>query len=281
MTDNLFFLASKLFWLLISPDSLILLLAVSGWILLVAGRITLARRLLSLCALILICVAFLPLGQVLLQPLEARYPAGAALPAKVDGIIVLGGGIDAELSAAWQQPQLNDAAERLTAFAWLAGLYPEARLVYSGGSGSLTRQQFREAEYAPWLLNQLGLEGREVLYESESRNTHENVLNSRELLQPQAGENWLLVTSAYHMPRAVGVFCQQDWPVNAWPVDHHSNPGQLWQVQFSLLNNLALLRTGIREWLALLAYRISGRSMQLLPGQHNDCAAPSTAETAS
>lgn len=273
MTDNFFFISAKLFWALASPDSLILLLALLGWGFLALGRNRIARRLLSLCTLLLLCIAFLPLGQWLLAPLEARFPANIALPAEADGIIVLGGAIDPQLSAAWQQTQLNDAAERLTAFVYLAKLYPGAQLVYSGGSGSLTGQQFREADHAPFILAQLGLEERAIIYESESRNTHENAANSRVLVNPGAGQDWVLVTSAYHMPRAVGVFCAQDWPVTAYPVDHRALPGQSWRVEFSLLDNLAQLRTAMREWLALAAYRLTGRSGQLLPGLENYCAA--------
>lgn len=271
MSDGLFLVLSKLAWALLSPDSLIVLLALGGWLFLLAGRQRAARALIALCTLLLLWLSFVPLGEWILAPLEKRFPANVALPAQVDGIVVLGGAIDPVLSAAWQQAELGGGAERVTAFAYLASLYPDAQLVYTGGSGDLLRQQDREADFAPYLLGQLGLGNRAIIYESESRNTWENAVNCKQLVNVQTDEEWILVTSAYHMPRAVGVFCQRGWPVTPYPVDHQSESGNLWRVQFGLLGNLGELRTGLREWLALIAYRITGRSDRLLPGAGRQC----------
>lgn len=275
MSDGLFFTVSKVLWAILAPGSLLVLLVLAAWLTLLAGRHRLARRLLSLATLLLVLVSALPLGEWLLAPLERRFPASSALPAEADGIIVLGGAVDAERSASWQQTELTEAGERITAFVYLARLYPQAQLIYSGGNPALGGSEFKEADYAPYLLAQLGLEeSRALLVESESRNTWENVSNSLALINPAGStpaSDWIVVTSAFHMPRAIGVFCRQQWPVYAYPVDHRTTPNRLWRLQFTPLQNLQQFELGLREWLGLLAYRISGRSDRLLAGNQNHC----------
>ncbi|NQV69511.1 MAG: YdcF family protein [Pseudohongiella sp.] len=269
--DTLFFLASKIIWAVISPDSLIVLLGVSAWLALVFGWMKLSRRLLACCALLLLLIGFFPLGEWLISPLENRFVANAALPARVDGIIVLGGAISPRLSNIWQQAEMNGSADRLTNFLYLANLYPSAQLVFTGGNGSVSEQEFKEADMARVLFDQLGLAERAFIYESESRNTYENALNSKTLVSPQPEENWLLVTSAFHMPRSIGSFCAQQWALQPYPVDHYGMKGDLWRLEFNFTNNLDILRMAIREWVGLVAYRVTGKTEQFLPGDQNYC----------
>lgn len=269
--DSIFFLASKIIWALISPDSLLVILGMGAWLSLLVGWKQVSRNLLALLALLLLLIGSVPVGEWLIAPLETRFQANAALPARVDGVIVLGGAVNPRLSDSWGQTELEASADRLTAFSYLASLYPQAQLVYTGGSASVAEQEFKEADYVGFLLAQLGLQQAAIIYESASRNTAENVGNSKPLVNPQPGQNWILVTSAYHMPRAIGVFCQQQWPVHAYPVDHYSQPARLWRLKFRFAENLGLLRTAMREWAGLVAYRVSGRSDRLLAGDHNQC----------
>jgi uncharacterized SAM-binding protein YcdF (DUF218 family) len=271
--DTVFFLASKVIWVLISPDSLIVILGVSAWVAAILKWQRISKSLLASCALLLLLIGFFPVGEWLIAPLENRFTANMALPSKVDGIVVLGGAILPQMSNSWQQPEINDAAERLTNFLYLARLYPNAQLVFTGGSGAVTEQEFKEAAMAQILFEQLGLAERAIIFESESLNTSENARNSKELVTPENNENWLLITSAFHMPRSIGVFCQQQWVVQPYPVDHYSQKGNLLRVDFSFGENLSVLSLAIREWVGLVAYRISGRTDRLLPGIDNNCAA--------
>ena len=271
--DTVFFLASKIIWALISPDSLIVILGVSAWIAAILKWQRISKSLLASCALLLLLIGFFPVGEWLIAPLENRFTANMALPSKVDGIVVLGGAILPQMSNSWQQPEINGAAERLTNFLYLARLYPNAQLVFTGGSGAVTEQEFKEAETAQMLFKQLGLAERAIIFESESRNTSENARNSKELVTPENNENWLLITSAFHMPRSIGVFCQQQWVVQPYPVDHYSQKANLLRVNFSFGENLLVLGVAIREWVGLVAYRISGRTDRLLPGIDNNCTA--------
>lgn len=235
------------------------------------GWSKLSRRLLGLCALLLLLIGFLPLGEWLISPLENRFAANAALPAQADGIIVLGGALSPDKSAAWNQVEMNEASERISNFLYLANLYPGAQLVFTGGSGSVTQQEFKEADYAQLLFEQLGVTERALLFESESRNTMENASNSKALVQPTPNQSWILITSAFHMPRAVAIFCQQDWPVHPYPVDHYSEKGNLWRVEFAFSDNLSVLRRAVREWVGLVAYRVTGRTDRFLAGDDNNC----------
>lgn len=271
--DTVFFLASKIIWALISPDSLIVILGVSAWIAGILKWQRASRALLGSCALLLVLIGFFPVGEWLIAPLENRFTTNAALPSEVDGIIVLGGALSPLMSNIWQQPEVGGGADRLTNFLYLARLYPNAQLVFTGGSGAVTEQEFKEAEMAQILFDQLGLAERAIIYESESRNTSENARNSKQLVTPENDENWLLVTSAFHMPRSVGVFCQEQWIVQPYPVDHYSQKGNLLRLDFSFGDNLSVLRIAIREWVGLIAYRISGRTDRLLSGKDNNCAA--------
>jgi len=271
MLDGFFFVASKVIWALISPDSLIVLLGLAAWLALMLGWQRVSRWALSLLTLLLLGIGFLPVGEWLIAPLESRFTSNAALPAEADGIIVLGGAISPALSQTWGQVEINASGERLTALLYLAGLYPGAQLVYSGGSGELDQQRYREADYAQFLLAGIGLADRAIVFERDSRNTAENASNSRTLVNPAPDEDWILVTSAYHMPRAVGVFCRQDWPVTPYPVDHKAGTGNLLRVELAFADHLETLRTALHEWVGVLAYRVTGRSSQLLPSDSNYC----------
>ncbi|HTQ98808.1 MAG TPA: YdcF family protein [Candidatus Acidoferrum sp.] len=262
--DTLFFVLSKTLWPLLRPDALLLLALVALLVLIRRQSLRWAQRLLLAVIVALLIVAVVPLWAWLQAPLEHRFAANPELPARVDGIIVLGGFLDPELSAYWQQPEVSDSAERALAFAELAKRYPDARLVMSGGSGLLLGPGKREADYMPRLLESLGVDGARVLLERDSRNTYENAVNSKRLVQPKPGEHWVLVTSAFHMPRAVGVFCRQGWPVTPWPVDHQWSP-QANAMDFELAGHWLLLDNIVHEWLGLLAYHLSGKTDALFP----------------
>ena len=183
--DALFFYISKLIWLLASPDSLLLILILLSLFLLSIGKQKQGKILLSSVSAILIIIAFFPIGEWLLYPLESRFQTNPTLPEKVDGIIVLSGAENAELSHIWQQVELGAAAERDLTFLKLARQYPDAKLVFTGGSGSLTKQQFKGADVAKKLFKQLNFDTKRIIFERKSRNTYENIIYSKELINPK------------------------------------------------------------------------------------------------
>src|SRR5690349_967770 len=199
------FIASKLFWAVMAPGNLLLLLLLAGVLWLARSRQRRGLGLVGVVALLLLTIAVMPLGQWLVLPLELRFPV-PSLPERVDGIVVLGGGVDAWTSRAHGQTVLNDAGDRIVQAAVLARRHPEARLVLSGGEGTMLAYGEQEAEYARALLVELGVPAERIVLEDRSRNTYENAVFARQVAKPRPGETWLLVTSAMHMPRSVGCF---------------------------------------------------------------------------
>lgn len=257
-----FFNLSKLFWFLARPDHLpvwLLLCALLGlWV----GRRRLAALLLGLDALYLLAFTLLPLGDALLMPLETRF--AHQLPQQVEGILVLGGGELAEESAYWQQVQFNHSGERLALIPLLARRYPQAKIVFSGGSGSVLRPGFRGGDVAQAYFDGLGL-GARLLIERDSRNTWENARNTIDALGGVPEGNWLLVTSAYHMPRAMGVFRHQGWALIPCPVDYHALSRYGARLDPGLWENLRDVQIALREWVGLAVYYLTDKTDQLFP----------------
>ena len=265
--DTLFFYISKIIWLLASPDSLLLILLLFSLTLLFLGKISSAKKLLSVVSLAFILIAFFPLGEWLLHPLESQFKTNPTLPTNVDGIIVLSGSEKAELSHIWNQVEVGAAAERNLAFLNLARRYPKAKLVFTGGTGRLTKQNYKAADVAKKLFEQQNFNIKRITFESKSRNTFENAINSKEIVKPLKNEKWVLITTGWHMPRSIGIFCKVDWKTIPYPVDHQTRKGSLYRIDFDFAKNLVLLKTGIKEWLGLFAYYLSSKTTSLLPKQ--------------
>lgn len=257
------FVLSKLFWAVASPDSLIVILLMLG----IAARLArwrwIGRALFGAGALLVFAITFLPMGDWLLRPLETRFPR-PVLPESVDGIIILGGGIDEHLTQAWGQPKVTEAASRLIMGVGLARKYPAARVLYTGGSASIQHPDESEADTAGVVLATMGVEGDRVILEKRSRNTLENAVFSKDLVQPKPGETWVLVTSAYHMPRSVGVFRRAGWSVVPFPVDYGIMPTREFDPSF--LAGLNAVFWGSKEWIGLLFYYAADRTDALFPG---------------
>lgn len=257
------FLASKLFWAVIAPGDLLLLLLLAGLIAQALGRRR-GFRLALFAALALLAIAVLPLGDWLGTPLEARFPV-PALPQHIDGIILLGGAVEPAITRSHGQVALNEAAERITETVALARRHPEAKLLLSGGDASiLPRPGEKEADDTKRLLMELGIPAERMLIEDRSRNTYENALYSRAIAAPKPGEVWVLVTSAAHMPRAVGCFRHLGWNVLPYPVDYRTEANP--RLDFMLSIHLGELDFAAKEWIGLVAYRLLGRTDSLFPG---------------
>jgi uncharacterized SAM-binding protein YcdF (DUF218 family) len=214
-------------------------------------------------------VWLLPVDQWALLPLEDRFPQVAQPPSHVDGIIVLGGAVLLDLTADRGIPSMNDAAERMTTGVALALRYPTARLVFTGGRGSLMPGELTEADAARALFVSLGVAPARLVMESASRTTYDNAVMTKALVQPQPGQTWILVTSAAHIPRSVGLFRAAGWPVLPWPVGYKSAHGLTSWLPYSLGKHLLQLDEAMHEWIGLVAYRIMGRTDTLFPGPEN------------
>jgi uncharacterized SAM-binding protein YcdF (DUF218 family) len=262
----MFFILSKTAGFFAVPSNLFILIGIVGLVLL-CTRVTRLASWLVVTSLVLIAVAGLsPFGYALLLPLEQRFPAWDASRGPPDGIVVLGGSIWSDVSAARGVIKLNDAAERITATVELARRYPNARIIFSGGSGALMSEQLPEAPFAAKEFVALGVAPGRITAEEQSRNTVENAVFSRLIVNPKPGERWLLVTSAYHMPRAMGVFRAAGFPVEAYPVDWRTRGSvDLLRLSGSLSEGLARTDTAVHEWVGLIVYRLTARTNELFP----------------
>src|SRR2546421_7323761 len=263
----MFFVLAKVLSFFTLPSNILVSLGLVG-ILLMATRFARAGRWLMVAALVLLAIAGLsPLGNAIILPLEDRFPPWDASRGAPTGIISLGGAFDTVVSTARGEVALNEAAERLTAIAELVRRYPQAHIVFSGGSGRLIYGGATEAELAARLFESFGIARQRVILESKSRDTDENARFTKELLQPRQDERWLIVTSAHHMPRAVGVFRAAGFPVEAYPVDYRTRRAIDLLRPFSTLGDgLRRTDTAAREWVGLVVYRVTGRTNELFPG---------------
>ena len=258
---------SKTVGYLALPTNFLLALGLIGALLLLTRFARAGRWLMAVALVLLAICAFSPLGNFLLYPLEQRFPTWDSSRGEPDGIIVLGGPIDADLSVARGVPVITAAADRIIGGATLAHRYPNARLVYTGGSSNLISNDAKEADYATALFQGLGIPKSRLIMERQSRNTKENAEFSKQIVRPKPGERWVLVTSAYHMPRAIGLFRKAGFAVEAYPVDWKTGTKEdLFKYYVIADDGLQLVDTGVREWLGLIAYRVSGNTDELLPG---------------
>lgn len=257
------FTVQKLVWWALQPANLVFLVLCAGVALLWTRKVRQGKVLLTLLLLFLGALALFPVTAFLAKPLEGHFPTRTP-PTQVDGIIVLGGAVHPRLTQAHAQPALNDGAERMTTFVELAQRYPEAKLLFTGGSSALMGSSLSEAEVARHFFEPYGLTER-VLYEDRSRDTFENALLSQRLATPSDQETWLLVTSALHMPRAVGVFRKVGWSVLPYPVDFRSTGDLSFRPTLDVFQELLEFNRVASEWLALLAFRLLGRTDTLLP----------------
>jgi uncharacterized SAM-binding protein YcdF (DUF218 family) len=263
----LFFVLSKTFGIMLLPTELLILVGIAGALLLATRWASLGRRLMAASLLLLAICGFSPLGNWLLYPLESRFPAWDAARGAPDGVVVLGGSIDADISAAHGVAVVHAAADRIIAAAALARRYPNARLIFTGGSANLISNDAREADYAAEIFERLGVPRERLTMERRSRNTEENAEFTKAIAAPKRGERWLLVTSAYHMPRSVGLFRKAGFAVEPYPVDWRIG-GRADLLRFSAFAVDGLQHTdlAVHEWIGLAAYRITGKTSQLLPG---------------
>lgn len=265
----MFFILSKTVTVLLMPSSLILLAGLVGMALMVTARRRAGIRLMVTSIVLLLIGGLSPLGAVLTHVLEARFPqwekAGGPSRGVPTGIIVLGGGISSGLSRQTGTGVVSADGGRVVALAHLARLYPGARIIYSGGDATLAGNRRPETDYLAPLLDDFGIPRSRVELETRSRNTAENAEYSKAIADPKPGERWLLVTSAQHMPRAVGCFRAAGFAVEPYPVAWRSDPVPAFWPSPAVGHNLERFDNAAREWLGLLAYRLSGKTSALFP----------------
>ncbi|WGF86254.1 YdcF family protein [Marinivivus vitaminiproducens] len=258
------FILSKLFWRLLAPSNALFLCLVLGFAFRGLGWRGVGTALLATGGAALVLVLVLPVGTWLATVIENRFPQFAP-EGPIEGIIVLGGGVDQRLTLARGQVALGPESERFTAVIALARRFPDARLAFTGGNSNLGQDWPSEAAVVGAFWQDLGFDVSRVSFEDRSRNTWENAVFSRERLRPQPDQRWLLVTSAMHMPRAVGCFRQAGWNVVPYAVDFTTTGSFTLDEPFNVAHRLAALDQVFKELIGLAVYRMLGRTGSLFP----------------
>jgi uncharacterized SAM-binding protein YcdF (DUF218 family) len=269
----MYFLLSKTLGALLTPTTFITVLGLAGLVLLCLRLVRWGRALITASVSLLVICGLTPIGYFLLVPLENRFPVWDASAGAPAGVVILGGSIDPDLSSGRGFAVVPVAADRMVAAAELARRFPNIPVIYTGGSADLFSQDAREADYATEYFERLGLPKGRVTLERASRNTMENASFTRAIANPKPSEHWLLVTSAFHMPRSVGLFRNAGFSVEAYPVDWLTSSRPVW-IDRPLE---ALRRTDIacREWMGLIVDWVLGKSEQLFPSPRPAEAPPS------
>ncbi len=264
---SVFYLLSKPLWFLATPSNALVFFAFIGLMLTLTRFARLGRRLAFLCLLLLIGFGVGSLGTIAILPLEQRFPPMVEDAPAPTGIIILGGAVEERVSVLRGGLQVNEAGDRILAMLALAKRYPNAKLLFSGGSGEfLSFSPVPEAEMVKRNAASLGLDPERLLIEARSRNTVENAQFSAEILKPKPGETWWIVTSAFHMPRAVGCFRAAGFDVKAYPVDYRTASLDDWyRPQASVGEGLRRSDIALKEWVGLGVYWMTGKIGSLFP----------------
>jgi len=261
----MFFYLSKIFWFFANPGNAFLL-ALLGGLLLTSTRFRrTGKTLVWLAVCFALLVTFVPVGAYMMQTLEERFPIPKTLPERIDGIVVLGGVIDPVMSRDRKRIAISGAVERITVASRLALSHPDAKLIFSGGSGSIRNQDVKEADYAAELFEALGVPPGRLVLEREARNTWENAKYTMEMVAPKSDETWVLVTSAFHMPRAIGAFRRVGWEMIPYPVDFNHGKDLSFPAPLDFAFGLGKLAQAGHEWIGLISYWLTGKNSAAFP----------------
>jgi uncharacterized SAM-binding protein YcdF (DUF218 family) len=263
----MFFYLSKIFWLFLAPGNILLLLLLAGIVLWLAGKRRTGQLLTLFPAACFVAVAILPVHVWLLRPLEDRFAIPDLAGKQVSGLLVLGGGMSNTITRIRGIPQLTAGGTRMTIAASLAKRFPDARIVFSGGNATLSGRGGAEAPAAGTFFTSLGIAPDRLVLESQARNTYENIRFFRDLVKPKPGDVWVLVTSAAHMPRSIGIAQTLGVALVPYPADYVTTgaPGEFWRTGSGFSAGLYLTNNAMREWIGLIVYYLTGRTPRLLP----------------
>ena len=265
----MFFYLSKIIGFFLLPSHILVGMSGLGILLLWTRWQTAARLYISTGVAGLLIIGFSPLGNILILPLEERFPNEIPAGTKsFAGIIVLGGGTSSNLSFHRQQALTNEAGERILGAAELVRRFPNIPVIYSGGSNALWDEKNSEARIVEeFILPVVKIDPNIVRFEIRAKNTYENAIEVKKMIQEPASDPWLLVTSAYHMPRSVGVFRKAGHNVVPWSTDFRTRgTSDRYRPFAKFSEGVKRVDTAMREWIGLLAYYITGKTSTLFPG---------------
>ena len=203
-------------------------------------------------------VGWMPLSNAALRSLESKYPAPGGSLNAFEGLIVLGGDIDVPRGAHGNQGfVLSDGGQRVTTSVALLRRYPHLLILFTAGEIEPSSVWNTSANPAQQFFDRMGVESERVLLERAARTTYENAILSASVPGVDKTKPWLLVTSAWHMPRSLALFRAADWNVTPYPVDFRSNSYTPW-TDYSFERGAARWQLVLHEVLGLVAFAAVG-----------------------
>ena len=251
--QDLYFIASKVVWFFIEPLHVLAILIVL-WGLALWMRSRLATPLSIITVIWTLLLGATPIWNTMLHAHETAIVPTE--PKQIEGVIVLGGAFNELVTEAHDSVSLNGAGERMTAAVTLMRQYPDVPVVFSGFSGRFVRGALSESDVALRFFSEVAGSTERIILENQSRNTFENALYTKDLIGFAGDKPWLLVTSAFHMPRAFEIFTDRGIRVLPYPVDFRSRTPSS-EFRWDLGTGSDQLNILLHEWIGLWTYRLT------------------------
>ena len=257
------FYLSKILWLILNPFNIFIFVTLLSIFLYFVKLRRLSLIIFLINFVFIALISFLPIGSYLIYNIEKEYHSYIKPPDQVDGILILGGATNPQLYNEYDQISLNSSSERLVESVFIIKKFDKAKVIFSGGSGILNRPDFDHAQVAKSFYKKIGIEIDKIIFEDNSRNTYENITYSKKIANPKINENWLLITSASHMKRALLIAEKNNWKLIPYAVDFKNIKNFKLIPNLKLLKNLNLFQQGLHEWLGLVSYYLMGRTNKI------------------
>ncbi len=254
------FYLSKILWLILNPFNIFIFVTLLSIFLYFVKLRRLSLIIFVINFVFIALISFLPIGSYLIYNIEKEYHSYTKLPKQVDGILILGGATIPLIYNEYNQISLNGSAERLVESVFVIKKFEKAQVIFSGGSGVVNRPNLGHSQVAKSFYKKMGLEINKIIFENYSTNTFENIIFSKKIASPKINENWLLITSASHMKRALLIADKNNWTLIPYAVDFRNTKDFKLIPNLNLLKNLNTFHEGSHEWLGLIAYYFMGRT---------------------
>ena len=257
------FYLSKILWLILNPFNIFIFITLLSIFLYFIKLKRLSLIIFLINFVFITLISFLPIGSYLIYTIEKEYHSNINPPEKVDGILILGGATIPQLYNEYNQISLNGSSERLVESVFIIKKFDKAKVIFSGGSGLVNRPDLDHAKVAKSFYKKIGIETNQIIFEDKSRNTYENIIYSKKIANPKINENWLLITSASHMKRALLIADKNNWKLIPYAVDFKNIKNFKLIPNLELLKNLNSFQQASHEWLGLISYYLMGRTAKV------------------
>jgi len=257
------FYLSKFLWYLFNPFNCILFLLIISVIFNFLKFLNFSKIILYFTFLLFFITGVLPTGSYLLYLLEKNYHNKIYLPENVDGILILSGATNPFLTKEYNQISLNGSVERLTESIQLIKKYPKAKVFFAGGTGSIQYPDLSHSEVAKKFYKSLGVDIQNIYFDDKSRNTYENIFFAKKKFDPNKDEKWVLITSAFHLKRAMSIGEKLEWAFIPYATDYKLPKKFKWKLSINFFGNLASFKNSSHEWVGIISYYLMGRSSKI------------------